>query len=189
MGTASNLHNSNTAGTTSMAAGVPTLHNRSVYEELCQSAVPRSSFLQGSYPPAAYDAYQQPQSGYQHPQGDYQHSQSGHPQGPSYGAYGAPERGHSPYPPQQPPYSGQQASTGGYADPAYRGQEHLQGQQGQYGAPGGAGEGERGLGATLIGGAGGGFLGDKLGGGVLGTLGGIVAGAIGANALDNRHDK
>lgn len=51
------------------------------------------------------------------------------------------------------------------------------------------GGGERGLGATLIGGAGGAFIGHELGGGALGTIGGIVAGAIGANMLEHRHQE
>jgi len=50
-------------------------------------------------------------------------------------------------------------------------------------------DGERGLGSTLIGSAGGAFVGHKLGGGPLGTIGGLVAGAIGANVLDSKHDK
>lgn len=41
----------------------------------------------------------------------------------------------------------------------------------------------------MLGSAGGAFLGHKLGGGTLGTLGGLVAGAIGANALEDKHDK
>jgi hypothetical protein len=45
------------------------------------------------------------------------------------------------------------------------------------------------LGSTLIGGAGGAFVGHKLGGGPLGTIGGLVAGAMGANILDSKHDK
>lgn len=48
-------------------------------------------------------------------------------------------------------------------------------------------EGDRGLGSTLIGGAGGAFLGNKLGGGALGTIGGLVAGAIGANVLSDKY--
>jgi hypothetical protein len=40
-------------------------------------------------------------------------------------------------------------------------------------------DGEKGLGATLLGGAGGGFVGHELGGGVLGSVVGAVVGAIG----------
>ena len=43
-------------------------------------------------------------------------------------------------------------------------------------------EGERGLGSTILGAAGGGFVGHKLGGGMLGTAGGALAGAVGMNA-------
>lgn len=57
------------------------------------------------------------------------------------------------------------------------------------GGPGGAGEGERGLGATLIGAAGGGFLGHEVGGGALATIGGMIAGAVGANKLEGRRER
>ena len=50
-------------------------------------------------------------------------------------------------------------------------------------------DGEKGLGATLVGGASGGFLAHKVGGGLLGSLAGAVAGAIGANALEHQHKK
>lgn len=53
-------------------------------------------------------------------------------------------------------------------------------------APGQPGpEGERGLGASLLGGAAGAFAGHKMGGGGLGTVGGMIAGAIGANVLEH----
>ncbi|MCJ1429973.1 hypothetical protein MMC29_007888 [Sticta canariensis] len=47
----------------------------------------------------------------------------------------------------------------------------------------------KGIGATLVGAAGGGLLGHEIGGGALGTLGGALAGAIGANALEKRHER
>ncbi|KAL8702703.1 MAG: hypothetical protein Q9201_004124 [Fulgogasparrea decipioides] len=47
----------------------------------------------------------------------------------------------------------------------------------------------RDLGATLIGAAGGGFLGSRYGGGALGTIGGAVAGAVGANLAEKEWDK
>ena len=50
-----------------------------------------------------------------------------------------------------------------------------------------SGEDERGLGATLIGGSGGAFLGKKLGGGGLGTMGGGILGAVAANVLDHKY--
>lgn len=51
--------------------------------------------------------------------------------------------------------------------------------------PGQPGQDERGLGATLLGGGAGAYLGHAAGGGVLGTLGGVLAGAVGANVLEN----
>ncbi|KAK5121690.1 hypothetical protein LTR85_004862 [Meristemomyces frigidus] len=61
---------------------------------------------------------------------------------------------------------------------------------------GGGGEGERGLGATLLGGAAGAFIGDQVGGkgkhgkdSALGTLGGALVGAIGAHAAERQWDK
>lgn len=46
-------------------------------------------------------------------------------------------------------------------------------------------EADRGLGATLIGGGGGAYLGKKLGGGSpLGAIGGSVVGALAANMLE-----
>lgn len=90
-------------------------------------------------------------------------------------------RGHSPYPPEHQ-YGAPPAPGAGYG-------EQQPGQYGQPGAPGEPADGERGLGSTLLGGAGGAFVGHKLGGGPLGTIGGLVAGAIGANVLDHKHDK
>lgn len=111
------------------------------------------------YPPSV-----QQHSGYPAPQDQHQQNQQyGYGQQPGYGDH------------QQQGY-GQQ---GGYGD-----QQH--GQPGQPGEPGGPVEGDRGLGSTLIGGAGGAFLGNKMGGGTLGTLGGLVAGAIGANMLSDK---
>lgn len=50
-------------------------------------------------------------------------------------------------------------------------------------------DGERGLGATVLGGAGGAFLGHKMEGGALGTIGGLAIGAIAANAFEHHHEK
>ncbi|KAL8752551.1 MAG: hypothetical protein Q9184_005688 [Pyrenodesmia sp. 2 TL-2023] len=47
----------------------------------------------------------------------------------------------------------------------------------------------RDLGSSLLGAAGGGFLGHKYGGGTLGALGGAVAGAIGANLAGKEWEK
>ncbi|KAI9663169.1 MAG: hypothetical protein M1821_008217 [Bathelium mastoideum] len=48
---------------------------------------------------------------------------------------------------------------------------------------------EKGLGASLLGGAGGAFVGHEMGGGALGTILGIGAGAIGAALLEKDHEK
>lgn len=83
------------------------------------------------------------------------------------------------------PHEEQRGSSEAY----YGQQQHQQGQQyGQHqqGYAQGQQEGDRGLGATLLGGAGGAFVGHKTAGGALGTLGGMVMGAIGANVLENK---
>ncbi|KAK5109616.1 hypothetical protein LTR62_006853 [Meristemomyces frigidus] len=53
----------------------------------------------------------------------------------------------------------------------------------------GGGDGERGLGATLLGGAAGAFLGDQADKGMLGTVGGAVLGALAAKAGEKQWDK
>lgn len=53
----------------------------------------------------------------------------------------------------------------------------------------GQGDGKRGLGAALLGGAAGAILGNEAGRGALGTLGGIAVGAIGANALEKHFEQ
>jgi hypothetical protein len=50
-------------------------------------------------------------------------------------------------------------------------------------------DGDRGLGSTLLGAAGGGFVGHKLHGGALGTVGGAVLGAVATNAMGHAHKK
>ena len=133
---------------------------------------------QSQYPPPAHDQYGQApqQHGYGASQGQYDQS------------YDA-NRSHSPYPPPaQHQQYGQQPQQHGYGDQQHQ-QGHGQqpGQYGQPGAPGGPADGERGLGSTLIGGAGGAFLGNKMGGGALGTIGGLIAGAVGANMLSDQY--
>ena len=54
---------------------------------------------------------------------------------------------------------------------------------------GGLSEKEKGFGASLLGGAGGAFVGHEVGGGALGTILGIGAGAIGAAFLEKDHEK
>lgn len=81
---------------------------------------------------------------------------------------------------------GHHGSNAGYYNGPPQGEPRRSGEQNR----GGNGkEGERGIGASLVGAAGGGFLGHEVGGGLLGTIGGALAGAIGANALEHRHEK
>lgn len=51
------------------------------------------------------------------------------------------------------------------------------------------GDGERGIGATILGGAAGAFLGNEFDKGALGTIGGALVGAIGANVVEKQVDK
>nr|POE94548.1 hypothetical protein CFP56_16788 [Quercus suber] len=53
----------------------------------------------------------------------------------------------------------------------------------------GQGNGQRGLGAALLGGAAGALISHESGRGALGTLGGIAVGAIGANALEKHYEQ
>ncbi|KAK4553981.1 hypothetical protein LTR86_008822 [Recurvomyces mirabilis] len=53
----------------------------------------------------------------------------------------------------------------------------------------GGGDGERGLGATLLGGAAGAYIGDQANKSVLGTVGGAVLGALAAKAGEKQWDK
>ncbi|KAB8337283.1 hypothetical protein FH972_021584 [Carpinus fangiana] len=161
-------------------------------------------YNQGGYPPNNQSGYPPQHQGGQYP--DQQgYNQQGYPPQHQQGGY-PPQQGYGGgYPPQQdqhgynqhgggyPPqgqqqhggYGGQQHPQHGGAPP-YQQQQHggppgqQYGQQGQVGP-----EGERGLGASLLGGAAGGFAGHKMGGGGLGTIGGMVAGAIGANVLEH----
>ncbi|KAK4989255.1 hypothetical protein LTR50_003361 [Elasticomyces elasticus] len=169
-----------------------------------------SSYPQQQYPPPLQQPY--PSDPYQQslppPQQNYAPYQPPPPQygthspAPSYNTQVAPypidsqehTRSYSPYPPpnhHQSGYAPPPLSTR-YDQPGYHQGAPAQ-QRGQYdqgyGGPGGAAEGEKGLGATLVGGAGGAFLGHELGGGPLGLIGGLIAGAVGANALENRHEK
>jgi hypothetical protein len=94
----------------------------------------------------------------------------------------------APYGQQQPAYGAQ--PNYGAPQPAYgdtRGAAPLPGQPQGAGFEGPGQDGERGLGATLVGGAGGGFLAHEVGGGVLGTIAGTVVGAIGANFAEHKY--
>merc|ERR1712000_346866 len=101
--------------------------------------------------------------------------------------------------PQQQQYS-QGSGYGGpqQSDHDNRGQSYNQQQGGPYGGssayPGGdqgqAGpDGERGLGATLVGGGAAGWAAHKAGGGLLSSLAGAAAGAIGANLIEHKFKK
>ncbi|KAF1345176.1 hypothetical protein BDV97DRAFT_42701 [Delphinella strobiligena] len=168
------------------------------------------SYQQQQYPITTSDAYQHsPQPGYENPnsnqlapydpQSQTSYSNGHTPPPPDYSQY-IPEY-HQQYQPQtqHPQQQGHSAqeyygdSRGAGANVPYTGSQpsaQYSGQAGygQEGAVPGQ-EGDRGLGATLLGGAGGAFLGHKTAGGGLGTLGGMVLGAIGANVLENKHEK
>ncbi|KHN99350.1 heme oxygenase-like, multi-helical [Metarhizium album ARSEF 1941] len=93
-------------------------------------------------------------------------------------------RGHSPQPSQQ--YGQPGGAAADYAAGATQGGH---GQAGQYAAGPAGPDGERGLGATLVGGGGAAWAAHKAGGGFLGTAGAAIAGAIGANVLEHAFDK
>ncbi|KJK84483.1 hypothetical protein H634G_00004 [Metarhizium anisopliae BRIP 53293] len=141
---------------------------------------------QGSYP--QQQQYSQ-QSGYQNQYNQQQPSYGqGQPQQGYNNQYG--NRGHSPQPSQQYGQSGGAAAD--YAAGAPQGQ-YATGPTGP-GGPGGpegavGPDGERGLGATLVGGGGAAWAAHKAGGGFLGTAGAAIAGAIGANVLEHAFDK
>ncbi|KAE8309215.1 hypothetical protein BDV41DRAFT_439503 [Aspergillus transmontanensis] len=123
---------------------------------------------QQNYPPP-YSAGPQ-QGGYP---GEYGHGQGSYMNPPQDG-------GHSPYP-QQQYQQGESASYYGAST-----QSAYASHPGQ--APGPAGqEGEKGLGSSILGATGGGFVGHKLGGGLLGTAGGALVGAVGANLANKAY--
>ncbi|MCJ1370536.1 hypothetical protein MMC20_001749 [Loxospora ochrophaea] len=164
-----------------------------------------------AYPPPQYgppDAgYAPPQQGYepynqqygppaqQQPYDSGGYSQSGRHQSsyipPGESSYydQAPSHhsSHSPYPPKDqaphsPSHNPPPSGPGAYADRGYDpGSERSRKKPSH--------EKERSIGAAIAGGAGGAFLGHELGGGPLATIGGMIAGAIGANALEQRHEK
>ncbi|TRX93584.1 hypothetical protein FHL15_005556 [Xylaria flabelliformis] len=165
----------------------------------------------GSYPPrqsqSPYPSQPQYAPSPSHSPYPPQQQQQQQPYGGSpYPSYAPPpqqSQGHlSPYPyPQQPqyarpgsahsdapPYPG---SVSGSASPLPRphSADPYAAQQQQYDRDpngGGAEDGERGLGATLLGGGAGGFLGHKLGKGKFGTLLGSAVGAVAANVIENK---
>ncbi|KAI6087660.1 hypothetical protein F4821DRAFT_235595, partial [Hypoxylon rubiginosum] len=157
--------------------------------------------------PSSQSPYPQHQPSYASPSPAH----SPYPQQPSYSP--APPQQHNsnylaPYP-SQPQYArpGSAHSDAGYPPP-YPGDEKRPGSAGAmvarphsadpYGAdrgqqqyaPGQEGaDGERGLGATLLGGGAGGFLGHKIGKGKLGTLLGGAVGAVAANMIEHKFER
>ncbi|KAK4067272.1 uncharacterized protein Triagg1_7715 [Trichoderma aggressivum f. europaeum] len=98
---------------------------------------------------------------------------------------------------QTPPYQGYDANSHPPANPngrpqydQNRGQNVPFTQQFPLGTALGSEEanGERGLGATVVGGGIGAFAAKKSGGGLLGAIGGAAAGAIGANMLEHAYN-
>ncbi|KAJ5813491.1 uncharacterized protein N7503_000241 [Penicillium pulvis] len=89
------------------------------------------------------------------------------------------EHGYGSYPPNQEKGSGENASY--YTAVP---QDQANGVNTGPGV-GPEGEGERGLGSTLLGGAAGGYAGHKMQGGFLGTAGGAVLGAVGMNMVSH----
>ncbi|KAF5861382.1 hypothetical protein ETB97_000345 [Aspergillus alliaceus] len=161
----------------------------------------------GNYPPAQGQYGQPQQHGYY--QSTPAYNQPSHTQYPSYGQQGhpppynatpqqgaypgdyghvqgsqmnlPPDGGHSPYPPQQQSHQGESASYYGASS-----QSGHAPQPGQAPGPGGK-EGEKGLGSSVLGAAGGGLVGHKLGGGLLGTAGGALVGAAGMNLVNKAY--
>ncbi|OAA46127.1 hypothetical protein NOR_02880 [Metarhizium rileyi] len=160
----------------------------------------------GGYPQQpTYGQQQQQQPGYGQQQGYPQQQQYGqqssyqgqyNQQQPSYaqpqqgynGNNQYDRRGHSPQPSQQHGQSG--GSAAAYASGAPQQGQYATGPTGPGGPNGAVGpDGERGLGATLVGGGGAAWAAHKAGGGFLGSAGAAIAGAIGANVLEHAFDK
>ncbi|KAI1404985.1 hypothetical protein F4819DRAFT_48544 [Hypoxylon fuscum] len=140
------------------------------------------------------------------PQQTYATGASPYPSQPQYAQSPAPPQSNhlAPYP-SQPQYSrpGSAHSDAGYPPPYPDGDQRpgsavgapsharphsadpYSGDRGQHAQREGE-EGEKGLGATLIGGGAGGFLGHKLGKGKLGTVLGSAVGAVAANMIEHR---
>ncbi|KAK8090657.1 hypothetical protein PG994_000162 [Apiospora phragmitis] len=161
----------------------------------------------GAYPPRQQyppqSQYGQSPSPYP-PQQQYTQSSSHLSPYPSHPEYARPGSAHSnvgfssgPPPPRYEEQGGHLApchapqrphSADPYSGGHYAGGDEKRGRS-DYpnAAPGAEGEdGERGLGASLIGGGAGGFLGHKLGKGKLGTFLGGAAGAVAANVLESK---
>lgn len=134
--------------------------------------------------PNSYVNYEQQQPPYPHePQHGHQ-SQSPH----SYGQSSTyePRTGNHPQEYQsQPPYGDNRGHHSPY--PHHDGNNQNYEPHHSSGGPQGPGEqDERGLGATLVGGASGGFIAHKAGGGLVGSVLGSVVGAVGANILEHK---
>ncbi|GAB7354616.1 hypothetical protein MBLNU459_g5054t2 [Dothideomycetes sp. NU459] len=151
---------------------------------------------QVAYVPDVPGAAYQPYSGYAPP------PQPWSQQPPSYGQQQQQQPQPQPYGQNQSYYQGSQFEQepshdrnqkAGHGHDRSRDQRRQDGRDAQPGQSGGSGggnplsnlsEGERGLGASLLGGASGALLGHEMGGGALATIGGLIAGAIGANVLE-----
>ncbi|MCJ1223703.1 hypothetical protein MMC12_000346 [Toensbergia leucococca] len=122
--------------------------------------------------------------------GDDPSPRSSGQQWPQQGQYGPPAT--------QQPYMGQgyppQSQYNPSQDALYPPPPRSRSNSGNYGSRGPS-DGkkdhsrERGLGASLVGAAGGGFLGHEVGGGALGTIGGMIAGAVSANMAEKEWEK
>ncbi|KAK4501721.1 hypothetical protein PRZ48_007530 [Zasmidium cellare] len=150
--------------------------------------------MSDTYPPhyPAHNFYE-PHQPYQQPQ---PYPQQSYPQEYPPPQWQSPPPQHQNYygqPPQQPQWNPEQIwaeANGGSQNPhsssnnLSRGNDFGGIMQGQPG-----GDGERGLGATVLGGGAGAFLGHELGHSKMATLGGIAVGAIAANAFEHHHKK
>ncbi|CAK7565266.1 MAG: hypothetical protein SEPTF4163_003179 [Sporothrix epigloea] len=132
------------------------------------SAPPQQQYGQPQYGGQQQQQYPQQQHYGPPPQQQYSSASPAPYQQPQYGAPGQDNRGPSPYQPQ-PQYGAPGPAPGAVG---YDGQTD-----------------ERGLGATLVGGAGAGWAAHHAGGGTLGTIAGAVAGAIGANVIEHFVEK
>ncbi|EEP77126.1 conserved hypothetical protein [Uncinocarpus reesii 1704] len=124
---------------------------------------------QGGYPQQPYDQ-SYPQQGY--PQGQ----QPGYDQ-QQYGGYPQGQQQQQQQPGQYGQYPQDQGHQQGY--PQQYGQQPDQ----QGGAPGGAQDGERGLGGAITGGIAGGYAGSKANHGFIGTIAGAVIGSLAEDKL------
>ncbi|RYP53024.1 hypothetical protein DL768_001927 [Monosporascus sp. mg162] len=140
--------------------------------------------------------------GYYPPQSQYQQQPPSHGSQQNYltpypQQYGRPGSAYSDYAPSSSYRRG--SSRAHSADPyryekdddrrGYGSDDDERGRGRRSAGPEGAQNGDRGLGATLVGGGAGGLLGHKLGNGKFGTLLESAVGAIAANVVENKFEK